>query len=96
MKSAIRGEPQGAHISFASVDFMWATLNQRRWKILRVMTGAGPLSIREIARRLQRDVKPVHGDIQVLLNAGVIEKTDDGQIVFPYEAVRVDYTLEPA
>lgn len=81
MKAAIRGTPQGAHISFASVDLMWEILNQRRWEIVRAMIGAGPLSIREVARRLHRDVKPVHGDVQALLKAGVIEKTDDGHVV---------------
>lgn len=96
MKAATRGAPQGAHISFGSVDLMWEILNQRRWEIVRAMTGAGPLSIREVARRVHRDVKTVHGDVHVLLKAGVIDKTDGGEVVFPYEAVRVDYTLEPA
>jgi hypothetical protein len=27
-------------------------------------------------------------------NAGVLDKTDDGRIEFPYDAVRVDFLLE--
>jgi predicted transcriptional regulator len=42
------------------------------------MTGAGPIAIREVARRVHRDVKSVHGDIQALLKAGVLER---GRIV---------------
>ncbi len=50
------------------------------------MTGAGPVSIREAARRLGRDVKAVHSDVHLLLDAGILQKTDDGRIVFPFDA----------
>jgi predicted transcriptional regulator len=60
------------------------------------MCGAGPLSMRETARRVGRDVKAVHGDLTALLNAGVIDRTDDGRVMFPYEAVKVEFVLEVA
>ena len=47
------------------------------------MTGAGPLAIREAARRVYRDVKGVHGDVHSLLNAGILQKTEQGLISFP-------------
>lgn len=56
----------------------------------------GPLSIREAARRAGRDVTAVHGDITALLNAGVLDRTDDGRIVFPFEAVKVEFPLPAA
>jgi hypothetical protein len=31
-----------------------------------------------------------------LLNAGLISKTDDGMIVFPYDAIHVDFMLKTA
>lgn len=43
----------------------------KRWELLKVMTGAGPVTIREAARRMERDVKAVHGDVKVLLKAGI-------------------------
>ena len=33
-------------------------MTARRWALIRTITGAGPLTIREIARRVHRDVKP--------------------------------------
>ena len=57
------------------------------------MTGAGPLSIRETARRVERDVKAVHGDVTALLNAGLLRKTDAGQVEFPFDAIKVDVML---
>jgi predicted transcriptional regulator len=90
------GKAQGAHISFASVELLWQTLTAKRWEILKAMTGQGPLTIREVARRVERDVKAVHGDIHTLLNAGVIERTDEGLVVFPYDAVHVDFMVKAA
>lgn len=90
--AAFRGEPQGSHISFLSVEQMWRTLNPKRWELLQVMTGAGPLSIREVARRVGRDVKAVHGDGTALVSAGVVER-DGRKVVFPYDGVHVDFML---
>ncbi len=93
--AAFGGETQGAHISFASAELLWQTLTRKRWELLRTMTGQGAMSIREAARRAGRDVKAVHSDVQALLGAGVIDRTDDG-IVFPYDAVHVDFMLTKA
>ena len=93
---AFEGEAQGAHISFASVELHWQTLTKKRWEILKVMTGQGALTIREVARRVERDVKAVHGDVHALLEAGVIDRTEVGLVVFPYDAVHVDFMLKAA
>ena len=83
-----------ARISFATPELLWRVLTEKRWELLKVLCGAGPVSIREAARRAKRDVKAVHGDVTALLNAGVLNKTEDGQIVFPYEAVKVEFLLQ--
>jgi predicted transcriptional regulator len=92
LTAAFRGEPQGNRISFLSVEQMWKTLSPKRADILRVMTGQGEISIREVARRVGRDVKAVHGDVHALLSAGVIERSGRG-VVFPYDGVHVDFML---
>ena len=94
--SAIKGEPQGEFVSFESPELLFKVISGKRWDLLKVMTGAGPMTIREAARRIGRDVKAVHGDVQALLKAGILQKTDKGQIVFPYDAVHVDFMLKAA
>ena len=93
---AFRGQAQGAHISFPSIEMLWKIITPRRWDLLRVMTGAGPLAIREIARRSGRDVKSVHGDVHALLTAGVMDRSPDGRVGFPYDAVHVDFVMRAA
>ena len=91
------GKPQkSARISFATPELLWRVLTAKRWELIKVLCGAGPVSIREAARRVGRDVKAVHGDVTALLNAGILDRTDKGRIVFPYEAVKVEFLLHAA
>ena len=84
-----------ARISFATPELLWQVLTAKRWELLKALAGAGEVSIREAARRVSRDVKAVHGDVMALLNAGVLRRSKDG-IVFPYDAVHVDFVLKAA
>ncbi len=90
-----RGERQ-ARIGFATPELLWKVLSAKRWELLKAMTGAGPMSIREAARRVERDVKAVHGDVMALLDAGVLDRTESGAIEFPFDAVRVEFLLRAA
>ncbi len=87
---------KSARISFASPELLWKVLTAKRWELLRALCGAGAISIREAARRVGRDVKAVHGDVTALLAAGVLDRTEDGRVVFPYEAIKVEFLLHAA
>ena len=87
---------KSARISFSSPDLLWKVLTAKRWELLKALCGAGPMSMREAARRVGRDVKAVHSDITALLNAGVLDRAADGGVVFPYEAVKVEFLLRAA
>lgn len=94
--AAFRGKKTGEFISFSSVELLWRVLTAKRWEILQAMTGQGEMTIRETARRVGRDVKAVHADITALLDAGLIDRAESGRVVFPYDAVHVDFTLTSA
>lgn len=93
---AFDGKSQGAYISFESPELLWRVLTAKRWELLRAMQGAGPITLREAARRVERDVKAVHSDVHALLGAGIVDKTASGKIVFPYDAIHVDFVLKAA
>jgi predicted transcriptional regulator len=90
-----RAERQ-ARIGFATPELLWRVLTAKRWELLKVLCGADAMSIREAARRVGRDVKAVHGDVVALLDAGVLNRSADGGIVFPFDAVKVEFMLEAA
>lgn len=85
-----RGE-KAVRITFATPELLWKVMTAKRWQLLRAMCGAGPLSIREVARRVKRDVKAVHTDVTALLNAGVLDRGKDGRVMFPFDSVKVEF-----
>ena len=85
-----------ARIGFATPELLWQVLIAKRWELLKVMCGAGPISIREAARRVGRDVKAVHGDVTALVNAGVLSRSPEGRVEFPFDSVKVEFMLRAA
>ena len=90
-----RGERE-ARIAFATPELLWQVLTAKRWELLKALCGAGRMSIREAARRVGRDVKAVHADVKALLDAGLVNRTADGRIEFPFQAVKVEFVLQAA
>ena len=85
-----------ARIAFATPELLWRVLTAKRWELLKALCGAGPLSVRETAKRVGRDVKAVHGDITALAAAGLVDRDARGRVEFPYEAVKVEFMLQAA
>lgn len=85
-----------ARISFPTPELLWKVLTAKRWELLKAMCGAGPLTVREAASRVHRDIKSVHCDLTALLQAGVLDRNESGQVEFPYEAVKVEFMLQAA
>lgn len=85
-----------ARISFASPELLWKVLTGKRWELLKALAGKPPMSIRGAAREIRRDVKGVHGDLMPLIEAGIVRRTDDGLISFPFDVVHVDFRLKAA
>ena len=96
VKAAFSGKRQEQRISFESFELVWKVLAPNRMALVQTLTGAGPVTLREAARRVGRDVRAVHSDVHLLLRAGVLRKDDEGRIEFPYTGVHVDFMLKAA
>lgn len=96
VKAAFSGKRQEQRISFESFELLWKVLAPNRMALVQTLTGAGPVTLREAARRVGRDVRAVHSDVHLLLRAGVLRKDDEGRIEFPHTGVHVDFTLKAA
>ncbi|EXJ16695.1 HVO_A0114 family putative DNA-binding protein [Imhoffiella purpurea] len=85
-----RGEPQPPGYSFQTDEDLLDTLNGNRFTILKALAGTDPIGVRELARRVGRDVRAVHADAQRLAAIGLIDKSENGKLHFPYEGVRIE------
>lgn len=82
-------------LNFGSYDDMHRVLAPSRLAIVKALAGQGALSIREIARRVERDVQAVHRDVTTLINAGVIDRSDKG-VAFPYARLHFEFDVNAA
>ena len=69
------------------------TLSPARWTLLQKLSAEGPLSIYELAKRLERDYKNVHTDVTQLAALRLIERQGDGKITVPWELLRAELRL---
>lgn len=90
VRAVERNEPQTPGYFFDTEEALLDTLTSNRFAILKALAGTGPIGVRELARRVGRDVRAVHADAQRLVLIGLIDKTPDGKLHFPYEGVHLE------
>lgn len=88
------GAYQGEVLNFESPGAFFSRLSEKRWALVRALQGQGELAVRELARRVGRDVKRVHEDVQVLAELGLVERVDGGGVVCPFAEVHIDMRLQ--
>ncbi len=87
---------QGERLNFESAGAFFSHLTERRWALVHALQGAGEVPVRELARRVGRDVKRVHEDAGALVAVGLIERTERGGLRCPFIDIHVDMHLHQA
>ena len=80
------------HVPFPDLESLLGALTPRRLELLRDLHREPAPSVRALARRLGRDYKRVHEDVETLSHAGLLRR-DDGQVIAPYAAIRAELRL---
>jgi predicted transcriptional regulator len=87
---------QGEVLNFETPAQFFGQLTQKRWDLVRAAQGKGDLSVRELARLVDRDVKRVHEDVVTLADLGLLERTERGGVICPYTSMHIDMYLKAA
>jgi predicted transcriptional regulator len=95
-KAAQADKYQGEVLNFESPGHFFGQLTEKRWEIVRAAQGKGELSVRELARAVERDVKRVHEDVVVLAELGMLERTASGGVLCPFSSMHIDMYLKAA
>ena len=87
---------QGEVLNFEGPGQVFSRLSEKRWDIVRALQGQGELAVSELARRVGRDVKRVHEDVQALAELGLVERSEAGGVLCPFAEVHIDMRLRAA
>ena len=80
-------------LHFADMTTLLRNLTGERWRIVEFVRANGPLSTYAVARRLARNYKNVHADVNRLIELGLLEKQDDGRLFVPYRSIVAEIKL---
>jgi predicted transcriptional regulator len=95
MKAAEQGRTVQPYfgVGFSEVGQLLATFTPKRWELIAALREAGPVTVAELARRLGRNYKNVHADVQALIEWLTVERDPDGRIHVPWSEIVLDMTL---
>lgn len=90
------GEEVPHVINFQNPSDLRVLLTDRRVELLRSIMTERPDSIRQLAERLERDVKSVHDDLQVLAEYDIVHFEQAGRAkrpFVPYDTIEVNLEI---
>ena len=91
-----RGKPPEVpmeHLYFPDLETLLRTLTSQRLALLKTLHAVGPISIRALAKALERDYKNVHTDVQALRHVGLVTRQRDGRLVVPWTRIVAEFRL---
>ncbi len=93
VERAQAGEAAGEeHVTFASWEALAAVMTTKRFALLRHLHRQPERSIAALARALGRDYKRVHEDVEVLVDAGLVDRDATG-LRAGYDEIRTSIAL---
>ena len=81
------------HLYFPDLETLLRTLTSQRLALLKTLHAVGPVSIRALAKALERDYKNVHTDVQALQHVGLIIRQRDGRLMVPWTRIVAEFRL---
>lgn len=79
-------------LTLRDLPLLLRTLSPARWVLVERLAKEGPLSIYQLAKRLDRDYKNVHTDVAQLARLGVIERNGEG-VTVTWRLLRAELAL---
>lgn len=93
------GEAVPHVVNFQDPSRLQRVLTSRRLELIRSLMDESAESIRDLADRLDRDIRQVHDDIQLLSEYRIVHLEESGgakQPFVPYETIQIDIELSVA
>ena len=75
------------HLYFPDLETLLRTLTSQRLALLKTLHAVGPVSIRALAKALERDYKNVHTDVQALRHVGLVTRQRDGCLLVTWTRI---------
>ena len=75
------------HLNFEDLAMLSSILTPKRLELLKTLRQHGPLSVRALAKKLERDYKNVHADTSALESVDLVQRYDEGFLIAPSDVI---------
>ncbi len=79
-----------SHLGFATMDQLLGVLTPNRWKLIQTLHKAGPISIRALAKLLERDYRGVHADVVKLMEYDLVTRNAAKRVFVPWDKITAE------
>lgn len=86
-------EPQDMELNFTDAAHLLSTLSEKRMELLMFLHEHGPLNIRQLAKKLERDYSNVHTDVKLLLNLSLLATDKEKKVFVPWDELAIELPL---
>lgn len=93
---ARKGRTPDFHLSFESARSLFSELTPARLDLLDTLRRVGPCSVYALAKAAARNYSNVHTDVARMEELGLIERSENSEILVPYESVEIVVPLARA
>ena len=90
------GEEAVPRLAFGSLRELFSAITEKRLELLRYVAAHEGLNIRQLAQGIERDYKNVHTDVKELVELGLLEKNDQGQLTAPFDEIVIHAEIRDA
>ena len=96
VSGARKGRAPDFHLSFESARSLFSELTPARLDLLDTLRRVGPCSVYALAKAAERNYSNVHTDVARMEELGLIDRSEGGEVLVPYESVEIVVPLARA
>jgi predicted transcriptional regulator len=96
LSAARKGRVPDFHLTLESARSLFAELTPARLDLLDTLRRVGPCSVYALAKAAERNYSNVHTDVTRMEELGLVERTEEGQVSVPFDAVEIVLPLARA
>lgn len=96
VSGARKGRAPDFHLSFESARSLFSELTPARLDLMDTLRRVGPCSVYALAKAAERNYSNVHTDVARMEELGLIERSESGEVLVPYESVEIVVPLARA
>ena len=94
--AAEAGHAGNLQLAFGSLRELFSTITEKRLELLRHIASHEGLNIHQLSQSVERDYKNVHTDVTELVELGLLERSDSGQLSTPFDEIVIHAGIREA